>query len=514
MADRGRRRYLWLLIGTLLSLFAVGGWWDVPLAAWLFSIFLVRFCRDTRPLVGIPLVFLSTCAAAGFWLAETELPIRGLPLFAVAGGAALSAVLVLPYLADRLVAVRLRGRHPLLATVVFPATRVACELLIATVSPFGAIYGMLSATQLDDLPLLQIASVTGAYGVSFLVAWLAPVAVEVWQRRPDWRGVLRGFAVYGLVLGAVLAGGAWCMRLGSPAPTVRIAVISAARTVQDDSAAAVGGSLYDLHRVGATDPSVVRSALAPLTGDLLAATEREADAGARVVVWPETQARVLAQDENALLAQLGAVAKQKSIYLAFGLGVYTQAAPYGRNEAVLIGPDGKVLTTYQKRHPVPGLEHYQAGTDPVQDVQTPYGKLALLVCYDADFPATARKDADIMLVPSDDWAAFGVVHTPMERLRAIENGYTLIRPDINGFSAAYDGNGRTLGGSSYYQAERAAIVVNAPIAAIRSAYTTIGDTFAWLCVAALAGLLAVAVSTRGEDRWEQPNGSGRNGLRS
>ena len=77
----------------------------------------------------------------------------------------------LPYLADRLLVNRLRG---FAATLVFPLLQVSLEYFITIVSPLGS-WGSLAYTQHSFLPFLQLLSITGMWGLSFLIAWLAPV---------------------------------------------------------------------------------------------------------------------------------------------------------------------------------------------------------------------------------------------------------------------------------------------------------------------------------------------------
>jgi hypothetical protein len=80
------------------------------------------------------------------------------------------------------------------------------------------------------------------------------------------------------------------------------------------------------------------------------------------------------------------------------------------------------------------------GDAAVATVDTPYGKLANLICFDADFPGLPRQSGgqgvDMMLVPSNDWREFGAVHTQKATLRAIENGYSLVRQDTEGLAQA------------------------------------------------------------------------------
>jgi apolipoprotein N-acyltransferase len=92
----------------------------------------------------------------------------------------------------------------------------------------------------------------------------------------------------------------------------------------------------------------------------------------------------------------------------------------------LIGPEGNILWTYQKAHPVPGSKSYKRGDGLAPRVRTPCGRLSSVTCYDADFPSM-RVEADLMLVPGGDWPEMGQVHTlKMASLRAIENGYSLL----------------------------------------------------------------------------------------
>ncbi|MFH8974254.1 hypothetical protein [Streptomyces sp. NPDC017890] len=67
-----------------------------------------------------------------------------------------------------------------------------------------------------------------------------------------------------------------------------------------------------------------------------------------------------------------------------------------------------------------------------------------VICYDADVPALNRIDADTVLVPGGDGPGVGRTHMWMAGLRAIDNGYALVRQNFNGQSTAYDSYGRTL----------------------------------------------------------------------
>jgi apolipoprotein N-acyltransferase len=92
------------------------------------------------------------------------IPLSGLPYFsAVAANACF--YFFLPCLADRLLSPRL----PLLAsTLVFPLTWVSLEFLSGYLPAKGS-WGDAAYTQYGNLPLMQLASVTGIFGITFLI---------------------------------------------------------------------------------------------------------------------------------------------------------------------------------------------------------------------------------------------------------------------------------------------------------------------------------------------------------
>ncbi|MGW9042867.1 nitrilase-related carbon-nitrogen hydrolase [Streptomyces lydicus] len=478
-------RPLLLLLGTGAMLFAVGGRWDIAAAAWIFPVLLLRFTRLSRVGTGALWILLAHVAAAVFWIQESAI---GLNPVTAAGAAALSAVQTLPFLADRLLVGRLR---PAVAVWAFPTAVAGGEFLITVVSPFGTAYGSLAVTQYGDLPLLQIISVTGSYGIGFLIAYFASTVNRIWER-PSWRGGL----VYGAVLLAVvLAGGARLAFSPAPGATVRIAGVSPGRAVTDELRTTLGRITGGSAGIAAAPASTVRPAMTAVENDLLAATRREAAAGAKIVVWPEEAVQTQESHASDALAAAQEQARKSGIYLEIGLRVYSTTAPaYGRDEAILIDPHGKVLWTYQKAHPIPGSEKFTPGDGRVPVAGTPYGRIADVICYDADFPAMMRTRADIMLVPSHDWKEYGGAHTMKASLRAIEGGYSLVRQDAEGVSTAYDNKGRVLATTDYFTTGQQTMVAYVPTHGATTIYDRIGDLFAWLCLAGVAALTLTALT--------------------
>ncbi|HEY0806339.1 MAG TPA: hypothetical protein VGD84_14795, partial [Pseudonocardiaceae bacterium] len=98
----------------------------------------------------------------------------------------------------------LRRGRPLVAATVFPAGIAAAEYLVSIATPAGANWS-LAPTQADLLPVLQLASLTGGWGVSFLVSAvptvLAVLATPTVSTVGRWRTGLAGLVVVGLALG-------------------------------------------------------------------------------------------------------------------------------------------------------------------------------------------------------------------------------------------------------------------------------------------------------------------------
>ena len=185
--------------------------------------------------------------------------------------------------------------------------------------------------------------------------------------------------------------------------------------------------------------------------------------------------------------------------LAARLSDAGKGRPFLKDEAVLLDPTGHVVWTYEKFHLVPFGEQQQVvqGDGKVPIVDTPYGRLATVICFDADYPATMRQagqaGADLMFVPADDWQAIDPYHTYDATFRAIENGFSEVREASKGLSMTVDYEGRVLSATDYYTTDDQVMVAYVPMHGVRTIYATIGDLFAWLCIIGLVALTGLAI---------------------
>jgi apolipoprotein N-acyltransferase len=236
------------------------------------------------------------------------------------------------------------------------------------------------------------------------------------------------------------------------------------------------------------------------SNDLLARAEREMQSGARIVFWGEANAQLVKPDEATLLARGRALAVKYHAYLGLALGVWNlgKTPPY-ENKLVLIGPDGRIAWTYDKIHPVPGLNATMQirGDGRVRTLDTPYGRLGAFICADADYPQVpaqaGQMGADIVMDPSNDWPAIDPLHTHMASFRAIEQGFNLVRQTSGGLSAAFDYQGRRLAAVDDPRGAGPAMVSEVPTEGTRTIYSRLGNWFAWLNMAALLILLGMSL---------------------
>jgi len=97
-----------------------------------------------------------------------------------------------------------------------------------------------------------------------------------------------------------------------------------------------------------------------------------------------------------------------------------------------------------------------------------------------------------MVVPENEYPEIDPMHSRMATFRGIENGFAVVRPTNKGLSLATDGQGRVLASADYFASSDHRIVAQVPTLGTRTFYAAVGDLFAWLCVLALAGLVALA----------------------
>jgi apolipoprotein N-acyltransferase len=225
-----------------------------------------------------------------------------------------------------------RGGAPWSALLAFPALWVSFEYARNLAWPHGTA-GCLAYTQLDFLPLLQLASITGPWGMSFLLMLFpAALAIGLHLRGSNPPQALRiAAAGTGVILVALIFG---VVRLALPQPNHNVTV---GLIASDQEAAGP---------VAAEGAATTR-----LLRDYALEIERLAARGAKVIVLPEKMGVFTdAADTDALFQPLS---DRTGVTIVAGLIYISRGAKY--NQARVYTPLASVRT-YDKHHMLPPFE--------------------------------------------------------------------------------------------------------------------------------------------------------------
>jgi apolipoprotein N-acyltransferase len=480
---KDRWSYLWLIIGTLMTLFSTGQW-TIPLITWLGSIFVIRFMRSQPVLRGYILTWLTSfvIVSIAWW------PILGygssLPAFLITMGISTLLIGALPFLADRLLVLKLPG---LTATLVYPLAVTTLEFLTLSANPMGSIGGQ-AYTQFNSLVLMQLVSVTGMWGITFLVTWFASIVNYAWERSFSWPRILRGVVLYAAIMLVVLAYGN--IRLAFPKTEVG--------TMRVHGFIAMDGHEVKPKLLEAQKESweAYRELSAQIQERYLEGTVREAKQGAQLVVWPENAVWLASEDEAALISRAQQISQAERVYISLGYSVeYQDDTPY-ENKLVIIDPTGEIVLEHLK-FGGQAIEGFNPGDGILRTVETPYGTLSGIICWDTFFHKpvlqAGRNDTDILLTTSLEFRAIVPMHAQITAFRSIENGVSLVRVADNGISFATDPYGRTVASVDFFTTSDRVMVAQVPAYHVTTLYAIIGDLFGWLAVVGFAWVITLGV---------------------
>jgi apolipoprotein N-acyltransferase len=377
----------------------------------------------------------------------------------------------------------LRRGSLLLASLALPVYWVAYEYLTAITSPHST-WGNLAYTQMNCLPVIQIAAITGLWGISFIVFLFAAAVAALlsgaggpWQRRAVAVGV-------GFVVCAVFVFGKWRLQSNPPAQSVTVTLI----------AKDVPMSVY----LGSEEQAL------RLLGEYAAEIRRIIPAGTQAVVLPEKIGRLSETALAAVDSLYSSTAAETRAAIVLGL---VRKMPSGAfNSSRLYSADGKLEANYDKHHLLPGVEPEKSGDKRVV-LDEPWGSWGLQICKDMDFPKLSREyaaeGANLLLVPAWDFNLDRWLHARMAVMRAVENGFALARSARNGLLTLSDNRGRILAEIETAPDRFVSITGKVNVSREQTFYARTGDWFAWLCVAVLVSLLAfqrLVPSQAGENR--------------
>ena len=480
--------------------------WTIPLAPWLGVAFLLHFVRSVRWWKGLLLGVLASFAGAA--IANYE--VIPFPLPVMLAILIVSSILgMLPYLADKWLA---RSYPSFFSTLLFPAVFTLLDFWAASHSQAGT-WGMIGYTQYKVAPLFQLASLTGIWGIGFLIYWFGSAANYIAERIRQEQPYRRAAGVYLSFLALAFLYGSVRLQLAkhSDAPAVKVAAVTVENLslMEQMYFAETGEEIHVPKTISQSDPllqkvsrvmasfvkepgaarfAVVYDQSHLLMDELLTLSRQAAGEGARMIGWSEGVLMAGKDREGEYVARAQQFARENGVYLYFPMAAVFRSdplsgEPFMENKIFLIDPEGEILNTYLKNRPVPG-EPSVPGDGILPAIETPYGRLSQAICYDADFPdlmdLLQEQKIRLFYLPSGDWRAISPYHSYMAVARSIENGAALVRPVSGGLSIATDPYGRVLARDDFFEDDQHYLLAEIPLATVTTLYGRWGNWMVYL----------------------------------
>lgn len=407
-----------------------------------------------------------------------------------------------------------------------PFLWVAMELARARIT--GLPWDLLGISQIDNPALTRLAPITGAFGLSFVIAlvnslWL--IRIEIRERRHT-RLVLTTLGVF-LILGYVVG-------VRKIATSRRNRATATATLVQQNlevGAAAKGPepaaeellnsftylSRHPGNRMYLGTPERRGT---PMVGFESTPEPRDSD----LIVWPESPAPFQEQDPQ-FRSAISALARQAHAAVIVGNIAIDRTTSNSRgyflfNSASFVTPQGVFAGRYDKMHLVPFGEYvpfkslfffaqnllHEAGTFDAGVTRSLFAvdghRYGTFICYESIFADEVRQfvrqGADVLInISNDGW--YGDTSAPwqhlnMVRMRAIENHRWILRATNTGVTASIDPDGRVVAAAPRHV--RTSIRVGFGYEHDTTFYVAHGDWFAWICAGATAAALGLSLRSR------------------
>lgn len=395
-----------------------------------------------------------------------------------------------------------RSRFPALLLV--PVIWVTLEVL-RTYAFTGFPWGLLGYSQYKFLILIQIADITGVYGISFIVASINGAIFDLvlhWpkkQRRMPLFGrwpLTIGLFSLAAVMAFVIFYGMWELRKDNNGQVMKVSVIQGNIEQEQKWESKFQRKIMDVYKM---------------------LTIKAVKDSPQLIIWPETAVPFIFGKDEPFTEDLKEFQKTLNTPLLFG-GVLVKNVRDNKyqlsNSAILLS-DGNVLSMYDKIHLVPygeyvplrkilpfieklviGIGDFIPG-ERYTVMDSPPARLSTPICYEIIFPGMVRKFVNnsanlIVTITNDAW--FGRTSAPYQHfsmavLRAVENRVPVARAANTGISGFIDMKGRIRKKSAIFV--EAVLTENINIGSLKkSFYSKYGDLFAFSCIVGFVLLVA------------------------
>jgi apolipoprotein N-acyltransferase len=399
------------------------------------------------------------------------------------------------------------------------AAWVALEMFLARI--FGGFaWDLLGVSQYRMTPLVQVSSVTGVYGLSFLAVWVSLSLVSA--------GVM--------MITRPVARSVWIGEVFVPVITVAVLFNVGLRQVRQQPVA------HRELRLTLVQPSIPQTLIWDSANDpqrlqdLIHLSEQALTNQTDLLVWPEASVPKMLRYDKETFDGITGLARRHHVWMIVGSDdaePHRDSAGHKEpdyfNSSFLISPEGELVERYIKRSLVmfgeyvplhdwlPFLKYltpieggFTPGTRTTPfDLKPLAVKAQVLICFEDTFPQLARTelkpDIDFLVnLTNDGWFGEGAAQWQQAAtglFRAVENHLPLVRCSNNGLTCWVDARGvlrDVFVDSTGNPYGKGFLTIQLPLESpgqlhALTFYTRHGDWFGWMCVLVGIALLPVRV---------------------
>jgi len=362
----------------------------------------------------------------------------------------------------------------------------------------------LACSQYEWITFIQIADVTGIYGITFIIVMVNYLFFDILTNK-DKKTVITELITGVALLAIVLGYGTW--RVDNVRNAMKSGVPFTISLIQ-----------------GSIDQSIKWNPRYQFeTLEIYRNLSMSTDADSSdLIVWPETAAPFFFQDVDFKHRVVTNIARMTGAHLLFGNPSYLRREGEFllRNSAYLISPEGETTGRYDKVHLVPfgeyvpmsslfsfldklveGVGNFIPGKG-FMPLEMDGTRIGVLICYEGIFPEIGRQyreeGASILLnLTNDAWygrTSAPYQHMTMITFRAVENRLYVARAANTGISAIIDPVGTIVTQTELFKRG----VLTGQVACVGGStfYSRHGDIFVYCCMIFLCAIISATVIRR------------------
>jgi apolipoprotein N-acyltransferase len=349
------------------------------------------------------------------------------------------------------------------AALAFPVFFTAFEFLLMKFSPDGSA-GSISYSQSNVLPVIQIASITGILGITFLVTFIpSAIAVGYHFRRELIK--LKSLSVFSFFLllsvfifGMIRVGG------GKNNSNIKAGLVVLEEKYHDMSA-------QPDFKKGLQSADYYMKEVADL-----------ASQGAKVVVLPERAINIDDSVDSEVISMLKNTAVQNKVMIVSGFTDFRNEPE--RNSALVFTDEGILVSDYMKVHLVTGLERQFKPGSEIGLFKLNGRQAGIAICKDLDFQdyiiKYGKNQTDILFIPAWDFEVDDWLHSRMAVLRGVENGFSEVRAARQGRLTISDCYGRVKYETTCARGQSASLIGDVSLQKRHTVYSQFGEWFGLL----------------------------------